>query len=252
MTLIAPDWVLPGGQLHGVVGAVSTTRKGGVSAAPYDAMNLGDHVGDDPATVAENRRTLAQQVGRDRWLWLQQVHGKRVVHATDWHAGIEADGVIIDNTADVAVIMTADCVPVLLAAHDGSVVAAVHAGWRGLASGVVQQAIAGMGVAPQDLLAWIGPAISQRAFEVGDEVRQSFVAICAGDAEHFQPNAAGRWQADLPALTAAVLARAGVMQVSVDGSCTHADAQRFFSHRRAAPCGRMASAIWRIAADRNA
>lgn len=245
MIFLSPPWVQPGGVLSGNVSAISTTRSGGGSAPPYGTLNLGEHVGDDPVAVANNRSRLTDWVGAGTApLWLNQVHGVRVIEADDWQPGIEADALIARRPGQVATVMTADCVPVLLASGNGSVVAGVHAGWRGLAGGIVANTIRQMDCERDAIRAWIGPAISQAAYEVGNEVREAFV-----DNDHlatncFAPNAQGRWQADLPALTMIALRRAGVVRLSDAACCTYRDSRRFYSHRREAPCGRMASMIW--------
>lgn len=245
MRFVTPPWTAPGGVLHEQVGAASTTRHGGASHAPYDSFNLAQHVGDDPQAVAANRRRLAD------WLelpaaprWLQQVHGTRVIEAGDWHAGIEADASIARVRGVVLAVMTADCLPLLLAAADGAAVAAVHAGWRGLAAGIIERTLEQLAVAPGDVLAWIGPAISQPAFEVGDEVRDAFVADDHLAVNCFAPNAQARWQADLKMLATLRLRRAGVRRITDRGHCTFRQPEDYFSYRRAHPCGRMASLIW--------
>lgn len=245
-TLPAPPWIAPGGPLAGRVGAASTTRAGGVSAAPFDTLNLGDHVGDDAVSVAANRASLANMlVLPGPPLWLAQVHGARVIEANDWHEGVEADALVAREPGQCAAVLTADCLPVLLAADDGSVVAAAHAGWRGLAAGVLGNTVAAMAHPRDRILAWVGPAISQARYEVGDEVREPFVAADHLATNCFAPNASGRWQADLKLLAVIALRRAGVSRVSDAGRCTHAEPEAFFSHRREAPCGRMATLIWR-------
>lgn len=244
--LPAPPWIAPGGPLAGRIGAASTTRAGGMSEPPFDALNLGDHVGDDPAAVAENRSRLADLLALPGPpLWLRQVHGARVVEAADWHAGVEADALVAREPGQCAAILTADCLPVLLAADDGSVVAAAHAGWRGLAAGVLGHTVAAMAHPRDRILAWIGPAISQDHYEVGDEVREPFVAADHLATNCFAPNERGRWQADLKLLAVIGLRRAGVGRVSDAGRCTYAEPGAFFSHRREAPCGRTATLIWR-------
>ena len=244
--IIAPAWSVTGGPLVDRVGAASTTRVGGVSAAPFDTLNLGDHVGDDPDAVAENRQRLAAMLSLPSApLWLNQVHGTRVVEADDWQPGIEADALVARAPGQVAAVLTADCLPVLLAADDGRVVAAAHAGWRGLAAGVLGETVRAMAVPPRRLLAWIGPAISQAAYEVDAPVRDAFVGRDHLATNCFAPNDAGRWQADLKLLAVIALQRAGVQRVDDVGRCTHGEPGAFFSHRRAAPCGRMASLIWR-------
>ncbi|MEN7343729.1 MAG: peptidoglycan editing factor PgeF [Pseudomonadota bacterium] len=242
---LTPPWVRPGGLLFGKVGALSTTRLGGVSTAPYDGLNLGDHVGDDDNDVARNRAlvTEAYALPSDP-LWLQQVHGIKVIDAGDWQPNTEADAIVSRQRGQVPTIMTADCLPILLASKDGNIVGAAHAGWRGLAGGIVDAVVAAMDVDAKDLLAWIGPGIGPSAFEVGEEVREVFVRSDHIATNCFTPNALGRWQADLKMLAILALRRNGIARITDSGQCTYADAERFFSHRRSAPCGRMASMIW--------
>lgn len=173
--------------------------------------------------------------------WLQQVHGTNVVRAMRYPEPPQADASISEDPAAVCVVQTADCLPVLLCAVNGTEVAAAHAGWRGLAAGIIEATVAGMSHAPDSLIAWLGPAISQAAFEVGDEVRQAFVDCDSGAAVCFEANARGRWQADLYALARRRLLAAGVAGIYGGGFCTHADNTRFFSYRRRPDCGRMVS-----------
>lgn len=239
--LIVPDWPAPPG-----VRAVSTTRAGGVSTGIYRSLNLGAHVGDAPDAVEDNRRRLAATCRLDAEPgWLEQEHGTRVVElGPALHGEPAADGAISRRQGAVCVVLTADCLPVLLATRQGTVVAAAHAGWRGLADGVLQAAVAAMDVPPGDVIAWLGPAIGQDAFEVGGEVRERFVAADPGVAGHFRRGEGDRWHADLAGLARHVLARCGVGEVAGGDACTYSDPQRFFSHRRDGPCGRMASMIW--------
>jgi polyphenol oxidase len=251
--IIVADWHPPPG-----VHAVCSTRQGGVSQAPRDTLNLGDHVGDAPAAVAQNRqqlRTAARLPAEPRWL--SQVHGTAVADldllAADAAPPV-ADAAIALGTGTVCAVLTADCLPVLLAASDGSAVGAAHAGWRGLAAGVIEFTVQAMRarMAPGiTLQAWLGPAISAAHFEVGDEVRAAFLSVNPAAEAAFQRGTGDRWQADLYALAHARLAALGITQVSGGGFCTYADAGRFFSHRRdvqhrgLAGTGRMASLIWR-------
>ena len=265
---IVPSWPAPPG-----VHARSTLRTGGVSRAGYASLNLGDHVGDDPTHVAENRRRLVERLALpSEPCWLNQVHGRDVLDLdgaaqgparpgaevrgpdpADGAAGIRASGARALGPADAAVtsrprvvcvVLTADCVPVLLADRGGRRIGAAHAGWRGLAQGVLPATVAALGVPPRDLIAWLGPAIGPQAFEVGDEVRAAFAGQGFAVDRAFRRNACGRWQADLYALATESLNRAGVEAVYGGGRCTYTEADRFFSHRREAPCGRMASLIW--------
>ena len=243
---MAADWVEPEWPAPQGVTALTTTRPGGVSRGSFASMNLAAHVGDDAGAVTANRQALraALELPAEP-LWLSQVHGTGVVDAGDGtgDAAPQADASISRVPGKACAVLTADCLPVLLASRDGGAVAAAHAGWRGLAAGVVEAVVARLGIPPDTLLAWLGPAISQPAFEVGDEVRAAFVADDPEAAAAFVPNAAGRWQADLYALARRRLSVAGVGAVYGGGECTYRDADRFFSYRREARCGRMASII---------
>jgi polyphenol oxidase len=237
---IEPDWPAPPN-----VRAAATARSGGVSQGAYASLNLGAHVGDDPQAVAENRRRASTALGlRAEPLWLQQVHGIDVVEARAQSAPPAADASFARSPDQVCAILTADCLPVLLCDKSGKSVAAAHAGWRGLAGGVLAATVAALAEQPQRLMAWFGPAIEQDAFEVGDEVREAFVNRAAQFADAFVPNARGRWQADLYALARRELARLGVHEVYGGGYRCYADAQRFFSYRRDGRTGRMATLIW--------
>jgi YfiH family protein len=175
--------------------------------------------------------------------WLNQVHGTDVVIAKDFDTPPDADATIGCSIGDICVIRTADCLPVLISSVDGTEVAAAHAGWRGLAAGIIEATVSGMQHDPDELLVWLGPAISQPAFEVGDEVRAAFVAQMPDDAEHFEANARGRWQADLYGLARRRLKALGVAEVTGGGFCTFTDRERFYSYRRNPDCGRMVSFI---------
>ena len=238
LPLLLPDWPAPG---H--VRAVVSTRQGGVSGGPYASLNLGTHVGDDAMAVAENRRRFAEAAGLAAAPgWLNQVHGCEVVAASA-HSGASADACWTTQTGMPCAVLTADCLPVLFADRDGSCVAAAHAGWRGLAAGVLEATIARLPVPPQRLLAWLGPAIGPDAFQVGEEVRAAFVGAAAEDAAAFRPDGL-RWRADLFALARARLRRCGVDHISGGGICTVSRREQFFSHRRDGSSGRFASLIW--------
>jgi len=240
-----PDWLTPDWPAPGRVRAASTLRTGGVSAGPWTSLNLGAHVGDDPAAVTANRRLLVEALGLpSEPRWLQQVHGTRVA-GCDWQPGCEADAAVTDQPGDVCVVMTADCLPVLLCNRAGTRVAAAHAGWRGLAAGVLERSAGAFADPPGDLLAWLGPAIGPGAFEVGEEVRQAFCAKDPGAAVAFAPSVqAGHWLADLYSLARRRLAACGVNAVYGGGECTYSDAARYFSFRRDGTTGRMASLVW--------
>lgn len=247
LELLTPDWEAPP-----EVRALSTTRTGGQSRAPYDGLNLADHVGDDPARVRANRELLRSCCGLPAAPhWLRQVHGCQVSRVTTAGAGsehgpepTEADAALASSPGVVCAVMTADCLPVLLCDDAGQVVAAAHAGWRGLAAGVLECTVARMGCAGEDLHAWLGPAIGPEHFEVGDEVRKMFCAQSEQAATAFRPNPRGRWLADLYLLARQRLRAMGVWRISGGDLCTYSDAQRFFSHRRDRVTGRMASLIW--------
>jgi polyphenol oxidase len=241
---LRPDWPAPGN-----VRAVFTLRGGGVSVGPCASLNVATHVQDDPQAVAENRRRIAAAFALpSEPVWLTQVHGARVLRLdADTGSGAEADGVVSAQTGQVCVIQVADCLPVLFAARDGSVVGAAHAGWRGLAAGVLERTVEALEVPPAQLLAWIGPGISAAKFEVGVEVRDALVGAAGAAAQAaaaFIPNIRRRWQCDLVALTRQRLATLGVRDVHGGRWCTFADAGNFFSHRRDGRSGRMAALIW--------
>lgn len=235
-----PDWPAPPNVRAWV------TERG--SSARYGTMNLALHVGDDAAGVAANRtrlRAALELPSEPRWL--EQVHGVRVLDL-DRAPGTQADGAVTSRPGVVCAVMTADCLPVLLCDRDGTRVGVAHAGWRGLLNGVLPAAVAALGGDPGRLIAWLGPAIGQAAYEVGTEVRDAFVAGNPAASPRFSPNSRGRWQADLYGLARDSLAAAGVPSVHGGGFCTYTDAARFFSHRREAPCGRMAALVWLDAA----
>ena len=238
--LIFPDWPVPPR-----VRAVSTTRHGGISAPPYQHLNLAEHVGDDPAGVAENRRRLIAELGLSAApAWLEQVHGITVVAAQTVCGPVAADAAWTAESSQSCVVMTADCLPVLLCDRAGTVVAAAHAGWRGLAGGVIAATVAQLPVAPAELLAWLGPAIGPATFEVGDEVRTAFLERDAGNAACFRPSLAGRWLADIYQLAQRQLQDLGVVGIYGGGFCTFNEPTRFFSYRRDQQTGRMATLIW--------
>jgi YfiH family protein len=242
--LIVPDWPAPPG-----IRAAFTLRTGGVSRPPFDGCNIAAHVGDEPRAVAANRALLRASLGLPAEpAWLEQVHGCGVAdldqQAPPGSPG-PADAAVARIPGRVCAIQVADCMPVLLAAADGSAVAAAHAGWRGLAGGVLEATARAMRAPPGELLAWLGPAIGQAHFEVGEEVRAAFLAADPGAAAAFTANARGRWQCDLYALARRRLAALGVSAIHGGGWCTYADPGRFFSYRRDGRCGRMAALIWR-------
>jgi polyphenol oxidase len=220
-----------------------TTREGGTSVAPWAGLNLGSHVGDDPAAVSANRTVLMDALGCMP-AWLEQTHGTSVV-AADPTQVINADASWTDQPGIACTIMTADCLPVLFCDRAGTRVAAAHAGWRGLASGILENTIAALRVPPGELLVWLGPAIGPAAFEVGEEVRQTFVDHDPVAVQAFRPSGReGHYLADIYQLARQRLQRAGVNAVWGGGLCTVGDARRFYSYRRDGMTGRFASLIW--------
>ena len=237
-------WIVPAWPAPANVRALSTTRAGGVGVAPFDSLNLGTHVGDDPATVAANRARLRALLPAEP-CWLNQVHGTAVVDLATYGGVPDADAAVSRKPGAVCVVMTADCLPVLLCDRAGTVVGAAHAGWRGLQGGVIEATTRAMGVPAGDLMAWLGPAIGPEAFEVGDEVRAAFVADDPAAAAAFRPaGPAGKWLADLYLLARQRLAALGVAGVYGGDACTFTEAARFFSYRRDGRTGRMASLVW--------
>jgi YfiH family protein len=241
---IHPDWIVPDWPAPANVRAFVTTRAGGASVGPYAGFNLGLRTADDPAAVAANRAALRALVPGEP-VWLKQVHGSRVVDADAPPAAPEADAAVARNPGTVCAVLVADCVPVLLTDRAGSRVGIAHAGWRGLAGGVVENTLREMQRPPADLLAFLGPGIGPRAFEVGSDVRDAFVGVDPGAESAFVAHRPGKWLADLFALARRRLARAGVSRVFGGGLCTWSDPERFFSHRRNPVTGRMAAVIWR-------
>jgi YfiH family protein len=247
LSVIVPEWLAPT-RVH----AAFTLRTGGVSQQPYDSLNFGAHVGDDAVAVRENRRRLRESLRLpSEPIWLQQVHGTAVVDMDSLeHVDALAaepprgDAAVARDSGRVCVIQVADCMPVLFAARDGSAVGAAHAGWRGLAAGVLEETVRKLHAPPSSLLAWLGPTIGQGHFEVGEDVRAAFMSTDTQAASAFTANARGRWQCDLYALARRRLAALGIQDISGGGWCTYADSARFFSFRRDGQCGRMAALIW--------
>lgn len=238
-----PDWDIPVG-----VKVLQTER--GVGPAPFGGFNLGDHVGDDGDRVNANREQLTRYIGA-RPVWLHQVHGVQVAHLDAGMAGVpEADAATTRQRGIACTIMTADCLPVLVADRQARVVGAAHAGWRGLAAGVIQALINDMtqvpGVKPDDLSVWLGPAIGPDAFEVGEEVVRAFTVQNPANDRYFRqhPEIAGKFLADLPGLAVNILYGRGVEEVVDSGLCTVSLVDRFYSYRRDKTTGRMASLIW--------
>jgi YfiH family protein len=240
--LIIPEWPLPAG-----VAACSSTRHGGVSLPPYDSLNLGAHCGDNMELVEENRLRL-YSAGElpSKPVWLEQVHGKDVLRLTGGpYASKRADASYSNTPGTVCAVMTADCLPVLFCNRAGTEVAAAHAGWRGLCAGVLEDTVACFADQPENILAWLGPAIGPQAFEVGPEVREAFMSVDASADLAFK-SAGDKFYADIYTLARQRLAKSGVMNIFGGDRCTFTQKHDFFSYRRDKTTGRMASFIWLI------
>ncbi|MFA3777655.1 purine nucleoside phosphorylase YfiH [Yersinia sp. 1652 StPb PI] len=240
--LILPDWPMPAG-----VKACSTTRHGGISESPYDSLNLGTHVGDVAASVIANRQRLVELAGLPQMpVWLEQVHGTRVLHLDSKAvADVQADAAYSRVAGQVCAVMTADCLPVLFCSLAGDEVAAAHAGWRGLCAGVLEQTLAQFNAAPASIIAWLGPAIGPQQFEVGEDVKQAFINIDPASASAFVPSGT-KYLADIYLLAHLRLQAAGIHAIYGGNRCTVSEKQQFFSYRRDGITGRMASLVWLI------
>jgi YfiH family protein len=234
---ILPNWPAPKN-----VHALQTNRDGGVSYAPYDSFNLGRHVKDNPMYVAQNRQMLSQFLPSEP-VWLNQVHGINVVDAAQTDCVPNADASYTNRKNVVCVTMTADCLPILVCDTAGTIVASIHAGWRSLCDGVIEATIAKLPAKPENLMAWLGPAIGPNAFEVGAEVRAQFMAKDAKSESAFKPKG-DKYLADIYQIATQCLNNLGVTQIYGGGECTYTDEKRFFSFRRDGATGRMASLIW--------
>ncbi len=228
-SLFSPDWAAPAN-----VKAVFSTRNAGTSTGVYRSLNLGDHVGDDRNVVHRNRELVRTQLPAEP-RWLKQEHTDICIHANDYAEGVIADGAVTDNPGEVLAVMVADCLPILLARNDGSMVAVAHAGWRGLAAGIIERTVTRMG--STDLTCWFGPCIQACHYEVGEEVKAAFGAT------GFSARGS-KWMMDLPAVAREQLERLGVTDISDCGECTFSEEKKYFSHRRDGTCGRMAGFIW--------
>ena len=246
-SLLEFEWKLPPG-----VRAAFTTRLGGVSEAPWDSFNVATHVNDKPEHVVANRAKLRELLHlQAEPAWLNQVHGVAVSDLDSSSASpipVTADAAVTSLAAHACVVMVADCLPVLFTTRDGSRIGAAHAGWRGLASGVLEATVQALRVPGAEVRAWLGPCISREHFEVGDEVREEFVKQDSSASAYFDRNARGRWQADLVGLAKRRLELLGVADVIGGQWCTFADRERFYSHRGGGKGGRLAALIWRVPA----
>jgi YfiH family protein len=243
--MIPLEWVTPEWPAPSRVRAFVTTRHGGVSAGEYASLNLGTRGGDDPRNVAANRLVVRDQLpAMPRWM--AQVHGAAVcdLDALGNHGVATADAAVTRVAGTVGVVLTADCMPLFLCDRAGTRAGVAHAGWRGMAAGVIENAVAALGAEPREVLAWMGPTIGPTAFEVGSEVREAFLAAGPEADAAFEPHGPGKFMADLYALARMRLARAGVREVHGGGFCTYREPQRFFSYRRVPASGRMGAFIW--------
>ena len=239
-----PDWIVPDWPVPANVKSFITTRTGGVSSGAYASLNLGLRTDDDPRAIAANRQRLREALPQDP-KWLRQVHGSLVIEADGLDGVPEADAAVARRPQTVCAVLVADCIPVLLADRAGTTVAIAHAGWRGLAGGVIENTIGRMTVAAEELIAYLGPGIGRQAFEVGADVRDAFLTHDAKAGAAFKPHAPGKWLADLFLLARQRLTGAGIRSIHGGELCTHSDPRRFFSYRRDRTTGRMAALIWR-------
>jgi purine-nucleoside/S-methyl-5'-thioadenosine phosphorylase / adenosine deaminase len=238
--LIIPNWPAPNN-----IKAISTTRHGGYSLAPYAQLNLGSHVGDDPHLVEQNHEYITQSANLpEEPRWLDQVHGTTVINSQHWHQDIKADAVFSQHTDHVCAVMTADCLPILLCNQQGNTVAAIHAGWRGLAAGIIEKTLQTFSCEPSEIMAWLGPSIGPSQFEVGLEVYELFVANDPIASEAFKIKDPQHYLADIYLLARQRLQENNVEKVFGGDFCTVSDEERFFSYRRDGITGRMASMIW--------
>lgn len=243
---VAGDWIVPHWPAPANIKALFTTRKGGVSRGPYASFNLGDHVGDSPSAVEENRALLQQFLPGEPG-WLTQVHGISPINIDNpWCTRHGADASFTRKPGNVCAVLVADCLPILFCDRAGTVAGAIHAGWRGLAAGVIEQTLSNVTAERESLMAWLGPAIGPSHFEVGDEVREAFVQHDPNAAQAFvkHPNQADKWLANLFLLARQRLTAAGIREIHGGGICTFSDPARFFSYRRDGMTGRMAALVW--------
>jgi polyphenol oxidase len=236
-------WIVPGWPAPKNVRTLITTRQGGASLGPYASMNLGLAVNDEPATVQANRAFLRSHLPGDA-RWLRQVHGTRAIDEAQWHNGIAADACVTRAANVVCAVMSADCIPVLLCDRDGHAAAAAHAGWRGLSAGILESTVRAMEVSPALLHAYLGPAIGPSAFEVGNDVYETFTQHDPRATTAFESVSAGKWLCDLFCLARQRLMDLGIQSIHGGEYCTYSNPELFFSHRRDKVTGRMAALIW--------
>ena len=247
MKNIPSEWLIPNWDAPKNINAIMTTRQGGFSRAPFDSMNLGEHVDDDLQAVAKNRASLKQKLNlSSEPFWLTQVHGVEIANADQQSKGIvEADASVAHKQGSVCAVMTADCLPVLFCNQNGTAIAAAHAGWRGLHAGVLEQTVSSLNCPANEVMAWFGVAIGSDYFEVGGEVREAFISVQDAAENAFVPSAnAGKWLANIYLLARLRLQAIGVTTISGGEYCSYQDKKHFYSYRREAKTGRMASLIW--------
>lgn len=245
MDKIQPTWNVPS-HIH----AFTTVRTGGVSLAPFDSFNLGDHVADNPADVQKNRELLVEKFGLPHFpIYLTQTHSTRVIRLPYEGGNLEADAVYTNQPNQVCLIMTADCLPALFVSRDGKEIAAAHAGWRGLCDGVLENTVKAFACAPSEIKVWLGPAIGEKAFQVGQEVMEQFAAFDEQARLAFKPDesTSGKFLGNLYQIAHQRLNKLGVTEISGGEYCTFTESDKFFSYRRDGKTGRMASLIWRSA-----
>ncbi len=236
---IKPDWPAPD-NIH----AFCSTRMGGIRKGQYAGLNLAEHVDDDPLCVAENRQRLISELQLPSMpLWLQQVHGNHVINYDEGYPNISADGCYSTSKHQVCVVMTADCLPILMCDQQGTQIAAVHAGWRGLASQIIAAMTAKFTTPCNELLVWLGPAISAPIYEVDTSVRDRLATVITGT-EWYKDTRPGHGNLDLLLIARLQLQERGIIRIYGGDYCTYHQSKYFFSHRRVSPCGRMASLIW--------
>ena len=247
MSAPRPRWITPDWPAPRDVRTVTTTRNGGVSRAPYASLNLGAGSGDAPCAVADNRARVLAALGIEREpCWLRQVHGANVEPAAHFDHPPQADGSVGGRGSPPCVVLTADCLPIVLCDSSGTRVGIAHAGWRGLAAGVIARCVDAMQRPGRDLLAWLGPAIGPGSYEVGPEVREAILSTHPTARSAFSPSSSGgdRWMADLYGIAARQLESLGIDRVYGGGFCTFRDERRFFSFRRDGTTGRFATLVW--------
>lgn len=237
---IPANWPAPD-HIH----AGSTTRNGGYSNAPYASLNLAGHVGDDTATVCHNRQYINTELALpDEPAWLEQVHGNKVIDISSNESRQQVDGAYTSHNGHVCVVLTADCLPLLITDTNGEEIAAIHVGWRGLTNNIISLALNKFTNRTENLLAWTGPYIHAEHYEVGDEVRDACLKTTPGASEAFHPSRTGHWFANLGLLVRMQLAERGLTSVSGGEYCTYRDNDRFYSYRREGTTGRIATMIW--------